>query len=69
MNFDPTRSGALGLVLVALVLSALVTLFWMWVAWRAMRAHERLADAVERISRKQPTRADDNPFRDAPQSP
>jgi uncharacterized membrane protein YciS (DUF1049 family) len=31
-----------------------VTIFWMVCAWRAMRAHEKLAEAVERISRKQP---------------
>ena len=29
-----------------------VILFWMYVAWRAMRAHERLAKAVEEISHK-----------------
>lgn len=34
------------------VLIAIVTsLFWMVVAWRAMRAHERLASAVERMTR------------------
>ena len=26
-------------------------LFWIVIAFRAMRAHERLADAVERIAR------------------
>ena len=25
-------------------------LYWMWVAWRAMRAHERLADSAERAA-------------------
>jgi len=30
-----------------------VTIFWMYVAWRAMRAHERLAKSVEDISKKQ----------------
>ncbi|TAJ15987.1 MAG: hypothetical protein EPO68_11865 [Planctomycetota bacterium] len=24
-----------------------VSIFWMWVGWRAMRAHERVADALE----------------------
>jgi hypothetical protein len=26
-----------------------VTIYWMIIAWRAMRAHERLASAVERL--------------------
>ena len=30
-----------------------VTVFWMYVAWRAMRAHEKLAQSVEDISKKQ----------------
>lgn len=29
-----------------------VIVFWMVCGWRAMRAHERLADAVVRLSRK-----------------
>jgi|694.fasta_scaffold04210_19 hypothetical protein len=36
---------------VSLVLGAIfgfaATLFWMWVAWRAMRAHERIANSLE----------------------
>jgi hypothetical protein len=27
-----------------------VTIFWMVCGWRAMRAHERLAESVDRIS-------------------
>lgn len=43
-------SGAFAfLVTVAAVLSAI---FWMIVGWRAMRAHERLADAAENHARK-----------------
>jgi hypothetical protein len=30
-----------------------VTIFWMVCAWRAMRAHEKLAKSVEQISSKQ----------------
>jgi hypothetical protein len=30
-----------------------VTIFWMYVGWRAMQAHERLAKSVEDISKKQ----------------
>jgi len=29
-----------------------IILFWMYVAWRAMRTHERLAQSVENISHK-----------------
>jgi uncharacterized membrane protein len=28
------------------------TIFWMVVGWRAMRAHERIADAAEQAARK-----------------
>ena len=31
-----------------------ITIFWMIVAWRAMRAHERLAQATEELARKNP---------------
>jgi len=27
-----------------------VTIFWMVCAWRAMSAHEKIADAIERIA-------------------
>jgi len=30
-----------------------LTIFWMVCAWRAMRAHEKLAESVEKISTKQ----------------
>ncbi len=30
-----------------------VTLFWMVCAWRAMRAHEKLADSAEELFRKE----------------
>jgi hypothetical protein len=42
--------GAMGIF--ALVWGVAVTAFWMICGWRAMRAHERLADAAERLSRK-----------------
>jgi uncharacterized membrane protein len=63
-----TRGGWMGLLVLAWLLAALcgvvLTVFWMVVGWRAMRAHERLADALDRLSRKAPpTEADrDNPF-------
>jgi uncharacterized membrane protein len=37
-----------GYGMVAVVLGALVTIFWMYVAWRAMKAHERLAQSAEK---------------------
>lgn len=38
-----------GLLAIGSVLSAiLVSIFWMVVGWRAMRAHERIADALFR---------------------
>jgi uncharacterized membrane protein len=37
------------LAIVAAIFSAI---FWMVLGWRAMRAHERLADAAEYIARK-----------------
>jgi uncharacterized membrane protein len=30
------------------------SLFWMVIGWRAMRAHERIADASELAARKMP---------------
>jgi hypothetical protein len=38
--------------MVAMGWGILVTLFWMVCAWRAMRAHERLAESVEELVRK-----------------
>lgn len=36
-----------GLVILA------ITVFWMVVGWRAMKAHEKLADSVERLTQRQ----------------
>ncbi len=38
-----------GFAILAAIFSAI---FWMVVGWRAMRAHERIADAAERAARK-----------------
>ncbi len=43
-NFVPTLLGLFGLAM---------TIFWVIVAWRAMRAHERLADAAAYWQRQQ----------------
>ncbi len=32
-------------------IALLSAVFWMFVAWRAMRAHERLADAAQELAR------------------
>lgn len=45
--------GMQGLALLAFLWGLFVTVFYMVCAWRAMRAHERLSQSVEEISRKQ----------------
>ena len=35
-----------------MILAGASALFWMYVAYRAMRAHERLAQAAEEIARR-----------------
>jgi len=37
----------------------ILTIFWVVCAWRAMRAHEKLAESVQELCRKQS--ASDNP--------
>ena len=39
-------------VVLTLVSTVGVAIFWMVVGWRAMRAHEKLASAVEALSRR-----------------
>ena len=51
-NGGATLAGLYAMFVVLCGLAVLV--FWMICAWRAMRAHERLAESVERISQKQP---------------
>ena len=45
---------AAGLALAGVV----AAIFWMYVGYRAMRAHERLAEAAENLARKMPQRED-----------
>jgi len=40
------------LAVLAILAAIFSAIFWMVVGWRAMRAHERLADAAEYIGRK-----------------
>ena len=49
MNFN-VSGGTGALVVMMAAWGIAVTIYWMVVAWRAMRAHERLASAVERMS-------------------
>ena len=52
MNLN-VHSGSMGfLAFVAVVWGLFITIFWLVVAWRAMRAHERLASAAEELARK-----------------
>lgn len=49
------QSEALGTVsvIVGTLFGAAVTIFWMWIGWRAMRAHERIADSLEAPAQQQ----------------
>ena len=52
-------SGDLGGLAVGIALAGVVaTIFWMYVGWRAMVAHERLAEAAEEMARKMRERED-----------
>ena len=65
MNFT-VNGPSVALVIFGEACSVLVTIFWMYVAWRAMRAHERLANAAVVMSRsdvrKPLPRASDGPI-------
>ena len=42
-----------GITILVMLLGIFSTIFWMVVSWRAMRAHEKLADAVEQLTQRQ----------------
>ncbi len=42
-----------GLAVLMVLWGLFVTIFWMVCAWRAMRAHEKLAQSVDDLARKQ----------------
>ena len=42
-----------GLAVLVMLLGIFSTIFWMVVSWRAMKAHEKLADSVERMMLQQ----------------
>ena len=39
-----------GLTSLTILLGFFTAVFWMVVGWRAMRAHERIADSIEKIA-------------------
>ncbi|MDE0637155.1 MAG: hypothetical protein OXI43_15055 [Candidatus Poribacteria bacterium] len=41
-----------GLAILAILWAVFTAIFWMVVGWRAMRAHEKLADSVEWLARQ-----------------
>lgn len=56
MNFNLNRMDmdpSVGILFVGLMglWGIAVTIYWMVVAWRAMRAHERIAASLERLPR------------------
>ena len=52
MDFQIQQTGEGGAVIAGLIfiIGIGVSVFWMAVGWRAMRAHERLADSTERMA-------------------
>lgn len=47
MNTAFESSGSTILVVLSAILGIVTTIFWMIVGWRAMRAHERIADKLD----------------------
>lgn len=46
-------TGAMWLILaLATLFNSLMTIFWIFVGWRAMKAHERLPDALAAVLRR-----------------
>jgi hypothetical protein len=70
MNTDlaPTSGGIVGFAVLLWLFVATggiaITILWLVIFWRAMRAHERLADAAERYCRHfaRTASSDNNPF-------
>ncbi len=49
MNFQVSNSGDGFAVVLFAAAGLFTTIFWMIVGWRAMRAHERIADRIHRV--------------------
>ena len=52
MNLEGLHASGGIFAVIAILAAIFSAIFWMVVAWRAMRAHERIADAAERAARK-----------------
>lgn len=49
-NLNGPGATMAGFAALAMLLGIISTVFWMVCGWRAMRAHEKLADSLERLS-------------------
>ena len=52
MNLEGLHASGGIFGVIAILAAIFSAIFWMVVGWRAMRAHERIADAAERAARK-----------------
>ena len=50
MNLQIKGGGMEAFVFLSFLIGIATAIYWMVVGWRAMRAHERLADAIERLA-------------------
>ncbi|MBN2578213.1 MAG: hypothetical protein JXB10_04410 [Pirellulales bacterium] len=46
-HINTVPSGVSAIVVLAVLWGLFVTIYWMVVGWRAMRAHEKIADSAE----------------------
>jgi hypothetical protein len=51
-HMNISAENAQGFALLAVLAGIATTIFWMMVGWRAMRAHERIAEASEQALRR-----------------
>jgi uncharacterized membrane protein len=52
-GLDSGTAGVAGLAILATLFSLVTTIIWMSIAWRAMRAHERIAKVLEERARQE----------------
>lgn len=45
------NDAAVGMMVLFGLWTVAIAVLWLWIGWRAMRAHEQLADAVGRLAR------------------
>jgi hypothetical protein len=48
MDIKSSEVGVAGMAVLAALWGLVTMVFWMWLAWRAVKAHERIADLLER---------------------